>query len=75
MAKRIAASHLTVTQAAKFVGVSQPSVTEALQAKRIPFVIVFGVKMIYVPHLEKWRRERGKLLRELKKEQPHGTHP
>ena len=53
-------SHLSITQAAKFVGVTQPSAYERSLTSKMPAVIAFGVRMVRVRDCVRWRKERAR---------------
>lgn len=59
--RAIPVSHLTLSQAARYVGVAQPTVWERVHdAQALPYVTVLGVDMVAVDDCRRWRRERLK---------------
>jgi hypothetical protein len=58
-------SHLSVTQAARFVGVSQPLVTRRIQQGRLATVTVHGVVMVSVRALRAWKQRVQRARRSL----------
>ena len=60
-------SHLRVGQAARLAGVSQPSITEAVQDGRLPTrrLRVLGMTMIRTVDLRRWMRQRKALAAKL----------
>lgn len=58
-------SHLTATQAGRFVGVSQPAVAQRNAAGKLASIEVYGVEMFAVADLAEWKYERAKRERRL----------
>ncbi len=51
-------SHITVSQAARMVGVSQPVVWERVRSGALAHVVVEGVKMVRTRDCVRWRERR-----------------
>lgn len=58
MRRRTSVSHLTYTQAGRYVGVSTSAVTQRVQAGKLPSLDVFGVQMVTTDDCRRWMRER-----------------
>jgi hypothetical protein len=65
--QRIPASHVTMSQAARFVGVSQPRAWKRFRASGAA-VEVLGVWMVPVEECRRWLRERLRAGRTTNKE-------
>jgi hypothetical protein len=64
MTRRIGVSHITISQASRFVGVAQASAWRRLSSVAI---YVLGIPMVPVDDVRKYRRDRIKAIKEASK--------